>query len=342
MDNARAAWLLSGVLGNPSRILGVTAIVLFPGRAYATDAAEAFARAERDDAAFAFERALAEYDEAARLDPSSTTAMRASVRARDLREHSEGGFAPLTELERVRRDPRLASDRAAIDELARAAETFPPGLVRVEARMLAAEAYATRLGQPELAQPLWRSVATDPRTDKDSAAMAARSLVTYELARGDIAAAERVLATVGSNADVALARDLRRAHRRHRIHVAAIAMIVAMLLAAAVAIARAKRVAVVLARVRKTAGVTVAYSAFVAIAGGLLASSYAAGTARPFLAFGGVLVPLLVLAQAWGAAGASTLRARIVRAAVCASGVLATAFLVLEQVDVGYLRGLGL
>ena len=65
----------------------------------------------------------------------------------------------------------------------------------------------------------------------------------------------------------------------------------------------------------------------VLIGGAVLASSYESGTAKPFLFFGSALFPLLVIARAWGAAGASTTKARAGRAAVCAAGVASAAFL---------------
>ena len=98
----------------------------------------------------------------------------------------------------------------------------------------------------------------------------------------------------------------------------------------------------VLQRVRASSRIVLAYAAYVAVVGALLAAGYEEGTARPFLLFGAVLVPLLLLARAWGAAGSQEPRARGMRAALCAASALGAAFLVLEHVDVAYLEGLGL
>jgi hypothetical protein len=308
-------------------------------------AARLLEQAERDDADLALGKALAGYDQALRLDPSMAGAMHAQQRGAALRARSEGDFEPLAKLERIRRDPKLSSDPRAIDELVRAAETFPPGLVRVEVWMLAAEAYAGRLGRPADAVPLWRRIAADPRADRVAANGAARSLVGHHLAHGDLAGAEAAVAVLGSNADPTLARDVQRATRRHLIHLGSIAVIGLAIGLAATAIGkaiRARRHGVVVARARRSSGLVIGYAAYVAIAGAALATGYEDGTGRPFLLFGGVLVPLLLLARAWGAAGSQSRRARGSRAVLCAASALGAAFLVLEHVDVSYLEGLGL
>ena len=104
-------------------------------------ALRALEQAERDDAAFAFAPALVHYEEALRLDPTMPRAMAAEMRAKTLRGRAEGAYAPLVVLERVRRDPNLASDATTIDALLAASLRFPPGVVRVEAWVLVAEAY---------------------------------------------------------------------------------------------------------------------------------------------------------------------------------------------------------
>ena len=94
--------------------------------------------------------------------------------------------------------------------------------------------------------------------------------------------------------------------------------------------------------VKQTSGIAAAYAAYVALGGALLASGYEAGTARPFLSFGAALVPIVLLARAWAAAGASHAAARRARASLCGLGAVAAAFLVLETVDVTFLEGMGL
>lgn len=383
MDNALSAWLLSrvrtageiGTISGPSPhrrasagtrrtaipllsfplflflSVVVPAILASPAAAAGEEdgararATQLLEQAKRDEAELALAKALAGYEESLRLDPSAATAMHAEERAAALRARSEGSFEPLAKLERVRRDPKLASDPPAIDALVREAESFPPGLVRIEVWVLAAEAYAHRLDRPEDAALLWRRITLDRHADGVAAAAAARSLVSHHLARGDLAAAEEVVALAGARADVSLASDVRRAIRRRGLHLGALAVIVLATALAAFAIGkavRARRHRFVLARARASSRLVIAYAAYVALAGAALASGYEAGTARPFLLFGAVLVPLLLVARAWGAAGSPAPAARGVRAALCAASALGAAFLVLEHVDVGYLEGLGL
>jgi hypothetical protein len=364
MDNAPAAWLLSRVRTSwrilahaaTARLLrlGLVAILVtlstFPIAASAADGARARAlqllqQAERDDADLELARAADGYEEALRLDPSMAKAMRAQQRAANIRERSEGGFQPLAALERVRRDPKLASDPKAIDELVRLAEGFPPGLVRVEAWVLAAEAYANRLERPSDSVGLWQRIIVDPHADRVTAGAAARSLATYHLTREDFASAEATIALAGSKVDATIARDVHRAVRRHHLHRFSIATLAIALAAATLTIGRSVRagkLAAILGRARASSRLVIVYAAYVAIGGAVLATGYEEGTSRPFLLFGAVLVPILLIARAWGAAGSTSTRARAVRAAVCATSALAAAFLVLERVDVAYLEGMGL
>jgi len=308
--------------------------------------AEAILRlAEHDDETLAFAQALARYDEGRALDPGSPRAPRAEARAAILRAHAEGDFAPFAELERVRRDPALASDARAIDVLVRHAESFPPGLVRVEVWVLAAEAYAHRLGRPADADALLKRTIVDPHADRIVTQKAARDLVGLRVAKQDLGGAEEAVRLAGDRADPSLGRDVRRLVRRRFMHGASIALLVGLVvLAARAAVTAARRgkgpqIRAALARTWKLA---LAYTAYVALVGALLASGFEQGTSAPFLWFGVVLLPLVLVARTWGAAGGAGRGARIGRASVCAAGVLGAAFLVLEGIDVGFLEGIGL
>jgi hypothetical protein len=372
MDNARGAWDLSRVRARVlsfrfARLLTVAvavALVLTAALSVtarhasadsldaSSDVAAARARAkvileqaEHDDDALDFAHALAHYDEGRALDPGSGRAPRAEARAATLRAHAEGAFVPYAKLERVRRDPSLSSDPRVIDDLVREADSFPAGLVRVEVWVMAAEAYANRLGRPLDADALLHRVLADPLTDRVVAQKAARDLVVLRLGRGDRAGADEAVAVAGDRADPQLARDVRRAARRRNMHGASIAILLAMiLLTGRAALAAARRGAG--ARLREAIGSTwklaLGYAAYVAIGGALLASGYGTGTTKPFLYFGIALVPVVLLARAWAAAGSASTSARGGRAALCAMGAAAAAFLVLEGVDVTFLEGMGL
>jgi hypothetical protein len=366
MDNARGAWDLSRVRAGPlsfrfaRRLAAAFATMLLvlgarPAAAHLDDAGDVAAtrararaildNAEHDDDALDFAHALAHYDEGRALDPGSGGAPRADTRAATLRAHAEGAFVPYAKLERVRRDPTLSSDPRVIEDLVREAESFPVGLVRIEVWVMAAEAYANRLGRPLDADALLHRVLADPLTDRVVAQKAARDLVALRLGHGDLEGADEAVAVAGGRADPRLARDLRRAARRRNMHGASIALLVAMaLFAARATFAAARRGAGARVRgaIRGAWKLALGYAAYVSIGGALLASGYEAGTTKPFLYFGMVLVPLVLVARAWAAAGGSSRSARGGRAALCAMAAAAAAFLVLEAVDVTYLEGMGL
>src|SRR5439155_12874544 len=133
-------------------------------------AAEALYRlAVIDDEAGAYARAIDEYRASVAKLPSNRYAARAMARTSALEAHAEGAFAPYARLERVRRNATLVNDAQTIDALARDAEAFPPGLVRVEARMVCAAAYLHRLaraddGIRELRRVLDDPISADPLT----------------------------------------------------------------------------------------------------------------------------------------------------------------------------------
>jgi hypothetical protein len=330
-------------------LLVALACVLAGGRVFADDesprarALRLVEQAEHDDEALELGRAAGEYEEALRIDPASPKAMRAEERAKTLRAHAEGDFAPYAALERVRRSPALASDPHAVDELVRAADGFPPGLVRIDVWVFAAEAYAQRLGRPDEATRLWRRVADDPHADPIAARAAIGALVEQALGRGDLAAAEADAAR--PLADDRTVSSVRRFARRRFVHRVAVASVGGVVLFAAIAIARAAqrgRLRAIVAAGRRSSRLIAVSAAYLAIAGGLLAASYEDTSATPFLLLGVVLAPILFLARAWGAAGSPAPRARAARAAACAASALGAAFLVLEHVDASYLEGLGL
>ncbi|HSO31339.1 MAG TPA: hypothetical protein VLT33_02450 [Labilithrix sp.] len=299
-------------------------------------------RAEQDDDALAFARALAGYDEGRQRDPGSPRAPRAEARAAILRAHAEGDFAPFAELERVRRDPALASSPQAVDELVQHAEAFPPGLVRLEVRVLAAEAYAHRFARPAEAERLLERVIGDPLADRITTQKAARDLVTLRVERGDLGAAEAAVQLAGDRADPTLGREVRRLARRRFMHLTAIALLLGMGVLAARRTMTAGRRRAARGALARTWKLIVGYALYVAIGGAVLASGYEQGTSRPFLWLGIVLVPLLLVARAWGAAGQAGAAARVGRASLCAAGALGAAFLVLERIDAAFLEGMGL
>ncbi|MBS2016757.1 MAG: hypothetical protein JST00_27985 [Deltaproteobacteria bacterium] len=340
-------------------LLGLACVLFAPAAsAEGTSASDPRARAEaayhdaeKADDALDLARALELYDAVRTIDPGSRYAPRAEARGAVLRAHAEAGFAPFAALERVRRDPALASDAKALGDLVALAEQNPGTQTQVEIWVLAAEAYAYRLGRPADAARLYERVVNAPHADPVVAKKAARDLVTMRLAIGDLAGAQAALAAAKSqgHADDRLARDVRRAVRRALFHRVARAVVIVVVALAASAIARAslsrrgaERRAAIKAAVRKTSRLAVVYAIYVAVAGGLLASRYEGGTSAPFLVLGIVIAPLALLARAWAAAGGPSPAARIARATACAASAMAAAFLVLEGVNASFLDGMGL
>jgi hypothetical protein len=293
---------------------------------------------EERDASFA--HALADYEASVRIDPSNRYALRSTARARWLRDRSEGGFAPLVALEKLRRDPNSQSDAAAIDALARKLETFPPGEVRIEARMFVAESYATKLHRPRDAERELDALLDEPKGDVPLRAQAAKRLVDLAEARGDVGAArhaaDRVLRT-----NPTLALEVTHWARRRvmlRVAITALSAFVALGVFSAARNLRGARI-VVFAKFAAKAALLCVYLAIIAV---LLANAYERGHTLPFLALPATLFPILLVARAWGLSGERSKPARAARAFVSALAVASAAFLVLHAIDVRYLMSFGL
>jgi hypothetical protein len=308
-------------------------------------AAALYNQAESDEASGNYASALTHYRDAYGQAPSGRFAQRALTRADFLRAHSEGNFEPFSRLERFRRDPALANDPAAIDALALDAEQFAAGPTRSEARMLVAEAYIGRLTRHGDGIAELRKVVADPKADVLVGRLAAREIVETEIADGDDAGARADAHAMANRLDPKLVKRTERLRQRRLLHLTAIVdlALTACLVGLAVVLAKRRGSLDAVGRtLARTWPVAVGFAGIVAIAGGALASSYESGNAAPFRAFGVALLPVLLAARAWGAAGSSTRAAKASRAILCASATLACAFVVLEAIDPTYLDGFGL
>ncbi len=293
----------------------------------------------------AFARALERDRACVAAAPQSRWAARAAHRIEWLRARSEGDFAPLAALERVRRDPALADDPDAISALAEQASDFPPGRVRVEARLLVAEAWLGRLHRPDEAIVQLRRVERDPQADPLSARLAEREIVDADLAKGALDDAAKEARAHAARLDPRFVTQVGRFARRRVILAGAVGEIVLFLSLAAAALARAAlRGALrnITSPVRRLGPTAAAFAAYIALVGGALASRYEQGTAIPFLWLGVILVPLVLCARAWSAVGATDRYARAGRALVSGASVVAAAFILLDTVNPAYLDGFGL
>jgi hypothetical protein len=311
-----------------------------------TAVAEAyFLLGELDEADSAFTQALVDDRAAIDAAPNTRWALRASDRIEWLRTRSEGDFAPLARLERVRRDPAAASDPAAIDALARDLEGFPPGPVRVEARMLVAEAWGGRMHRPEEAIRELRLVAEDPKADPLTQRLAERELVDALVATGRIDEAAAEAQAHKNRLDNRFVKEVGRLLVRRTVRWASLALLAAFALLAVAGLARAAmrgQLGGALRELRKISPVAAVFVAFVAVAGGVLASKYESGNAAPFLILGAGVLPLLLVARAWSAVGSQSAAARAARGLLCGATVLAAAFTLLDWLGPQYLPGFGL
>jgi hypothetical protein len=318
--------------------------------AAAADDAEATGEADfllgkLDEDQAAYEQALEDYRRAVAASPHTRWALRATERIDWLRARSEDHFGPLAALEQVRRDPERAADPSSVEALARQAESFPPGLVRVEARMLVAEAWQGRMHRPDLAVAELRAVSEDPRADPLTARLAERELVDVLVTLGRIDEAAAEARARANRLDARFVREVTRLLLRRKVRFVSIATLASFALLAGAGIARAARrgnLGAAARELRKIAPPAALFVAFVAVGGGVLASNYESGNSAPFLLLGGAELPLVLLARAWGAVGSNGRAARIARSLLSAAATLAVAFLLLDTAHPEYLAGFGL
>jgi hypothetical protein len=286
-------------------------------------------------------------DDRAAMDaaPNTRWALRARDRVEWLDARSEGDFAPLVRLEQVRRDPAASSDPAKVDALARDLESFPPGVVRVEARMLVAEAWVGRMHRPGDAIGELRQVSVDPKADPLTQRLAERELVDALVATGRIEEAAAEATTHKNRLDNRFVKQVQRLIVRRTVRWVSFGVLAAFLLLAVTGLVRAGmrgRLGTAFGELRKLSPVAALFVGFIAVAGGVLASKYEQGNAAPFLVLGAGVLPLLLLARAWSAVGSQTGPARAARGLLCGATVVAAAFTLLEQLDPQYLSGFGL
>ena len=300
--------------------------------------------ADREEKALDLKDALRDYEASVATDPSNRYVLRANARARWLRERSEGDFAPLVRLERVRRREGSQSDAAAVDTLARDLENFPPGEVRVEARMFVAEAYATKLARPRDAERELDALLDEPEAktsgERPIRAQAATRLADIAMARADVPAAEHAASRVASIDPELRVRVARWARRRifERVAIAVLALFALLAGQAAARRLRGERARELLRFLPRAAAICV-YLTILAV---LLANAFERGNATPFVALPACVLAIAVAARAWSLAGSPSRGARAARAAFGAIAVASAALLVLAGVDVRYLESFGL
>lgn len=300
-----------------------------------------FARAAIAERRVDFLTALEAYRRSVARDASGPFAARALARTGYLASHAEGNFAPLAALQRVRTDPQLGSNAEALAALARQVETFPPGPVRAEARLLLGQAYLGRLHQPERAAPVLRALADDPAAASDLRHLAVELLTQLHEQRGDLDAALRDLRRFGGP-ERTVAR-VRQEMRRANGFRAAWALLVVVSIAGGISLVRVARARHLRAlRTAWTRPLPLAHLAMLSLGGAFLAHSYEDHDMRPFLAFGLGALGVYLVASVWSLAGSQRTVWRVVRAVTCAGAMLAVSFLAMHRFDQGMLEGIGL
>lgn len=293
------------------------------------------------DETYAFRDALRYYQQSVARDPSSRYAARAIARSEDLEAHHEGAFVPLSELERLRRDPVRANNPADIEAMEHRAEGFPQGPVRAEALLLVGDAYIGRLNRPRDAARVFARLAQEPGADDNLRELAATRLVEARAILGEESLAVTEVAHVHATAEVqANAQTLAR---RKRLHAAALTTLSLAALAALVVTAYtlSQRWTAKVWAVWKRP-LPLAHIAVLSLGGALMAWKADGHSGGPFYALGAGTLALHLLGSAWNAVGSQHPAHRALRAALGLLGVLAVAFLAMESLDTMMLEGIKL
>ncbi|HEX4517507.1 MAG TPA: hypothetical protein VH054_28370, partial [Polyangiaceae bacterium] len=165
-------------------------------------------------------------------------------------------------------------------------------------------------------------------------------LVDIAMSRGDVPSAKRAATRGGSGTAQLVARVARWARRRVIERVCAVVVVLFAIAGCAAAARRLRgpRVTALGAFVAKATAICVYLATFAAV----IAGSYENGHTLPFVTLPLAVLPIAVVARAWALSGASSTRARALRALFGAAAVVAAAFLVLDRIDVRYLESFGL
>jgi hypothetical protein len=218
-------------------------------------------------------------------------------------------------------------------------------MVRVEARLLVADAWLGRLNRPDDAIALLRLVTAETKIDALTLRLAERELVDTLIAQGRIDEALAEVAAHPTRLDAKFVRQVKRLRTRRVVRFAAMGVLGAFALLAVTALVRARQRRVLgeaWMALRALLPTAALFVAFVALGGGFLASQYETGNAQPFLLLGAGILPLVLLARLWSAVGSQARAARVARSLLCGATVMATAFVLLDTVTPQYLEGFGL
>jgi len=239
----------------------------------------------------------------------------------------------------------VAGDPSAIEALEREANTFPAGMVRVEARMLVVEAWLGRLRRPGAAIVELRKVTGDPATDPLTARFAEHAIVETLISEGHLDDAAAEARSNAGQLDPRYVAWTRRLVRRRTLRNAAVAEIAVFAAFAASALVRARRRKRVGDAARALGGFTPVALAFerTSRASGVFGVAIRVGQRGPF--------PVCSALErrrscSWRGPGRWSVRRALRRdlgeRCFCGASVIAAAFVVLYAVNPAYLEGFGL
>jgi hypothetical protein len=218
--------------------------------------------------------------------------------------------------------------------------------------VLAFVCLATRLAQAQAPPPSFfdgrsnaelHALASNLDNDILLRRSAATRLVFALADAGELDAADAAAREFAKNIDPRAGKHAEAVRRRGEVHRVALLALGAVLGVAAVSLAvggRFLRGAV--APLRRIAPIFVFFVLYSGLVGGYLASSYDNGSPVPFLVFATSMLPLVVLFRTWSAVGSPRVAARAFRGVAAAAATVALGFLVVEQINSGYLEGFGL
>jgi hypothetical protein len=306
---------------------------------------------DKEDGAFA--RAFDEYQAAVALSSTGRLARNIRTRVDWLRARSEGDFVPLTRLWTVRHDPAFMHDPAAALALAREADGFPPGIVRSEARMAAAEVLHA-MHRVDDAMPLFVEVRDDPKSLSMTVKLAEGHIVQARLDAGqldDAAGEAERRASLVSPEQVAAVRRLvrRRMLRRTALAGLGVYLAVAGMMAAW---AGRRRGGAVFADVWRALGksspkaalgtMAITAAAYGALAAILLA--FRRDPVRPAscLLIATIVIPFVVGAIAFDAVGSNSIPRRVLLVALSVLAIGSASYLALRAFLPAYVDGVGL
>jgi hypothetical protein len=188
-----------------------------------------------------------------------------------------------------------------------------------------------------------RALASNPRADVLVRRGAATRLVIVLADAGDFGGAEAAGREFAKNIDPFAIKHAVAVQRRSRVHVAALSALGVALGVAVLSLVAARRVLTeALRAARRIAPVAMLFLVYTGLVGGYLASSYENSSSLPFVWFGALVAPLVLVFRAWSAVGSPRLAARIGRSMAAVAATVAVGFLVVEKINPTYLEGFGL